>query len=32
MYIVINDLPKVENLKRAFPELYSERPVLVSAR
>jgi peptide-methionine (S)-S-oxide reductase len=32
MYIVINDLPKVENLKRAFPDLYSERPVLVSAR
>jgi peptide-methionine (S)-S-oxide reductase len=32
MYIVINDLPKVENLKRVFPDLYSERPVLVSAR
>jgi peptide-methionine (S)-S-oxide reductase len=32
MYIVINDLPKVENLKRAFPDLYTERPVLVSAR
>jgi peptide-methionine (S)-S-oxide reductase len=32
MYIVINDLPKVENLRRAFPDLYSERPVLVSSR
>ena len=28
-YIVINDLPKVENLKRIFPELYREEPVLV---
>jgi peptide-methionine (S)-S-oxide reductase len=27
-YIVWNDLPKVENLKRAFPTLYMERPVL----
>jgi len=26
-YIVINDLPKVENLKRVFPERYRERPV-----
>jgi peptide-methionine (S)-S-oxide reductase len=30
-YIVINDLPKVENLKRIFPELYREQPVLVLA-
>ena len=30
-YIVINDLPKVENLKRIFPELYREQPVLVMA-
>ena len=25
-YIVINDLPKVENLKKNFPELYKEKP------
>jgi peptide-methionine (S)-S-oxide reductase len=30
-YIVYNDLPKVENLKRLFPELYREEPVLVLA-
>jgi len=30
-YIVINDLPKVENLKRLFPELYHTTPVLVAA-
>ena len=30
-YIVINDLPKVENLKKIFPTAYSETPVLVSA-
>jgi len=30
-YIVWNDLPKVENLKRTFPALYAERPVLVGA-
>ncbi len=30
-YIVYNDLPKVENLKRLFPELYREQPVLVLA-
>ncbi|MER9599143.1 MULTISPECIES: peptide-methionine (S)-S-oxide reductase MsrA [unclassified Mesorhizobium] len=30
-YIVYNDLPKVENLKRLFPNLYSEKPVLVLA-
>jgi peptide-methionine (S)-S-oxide reductase len=29
-YIVINDMPKVENLKRLFPSLYREEPVLVS--
>jgi len=28
-YIVYNDLPKIENLKRLFPELYREKPVLV---
>lgn len=30
-YIVINDLPKVEALKRLFPDLYREDPVLVAA-
>jgi len=30
-YIVVNDLPKIENLKRLFPELYRADPVLVSA-
>ncbi len=29
-YIVINDLPKIENLKRLFPETYRADPVLVS--
>jgi peptide-methionine (S)-S-oxide reductase len=31
-YIQINDLPKVENLKRLFPDLYRPDPVLVAAR
>jgi peptide-methionine (S)-S-oxide reductase len=31
-YIVYNDLPKVENLKRLFPELYRDKPVLVMAK
>jgi peptide-methionine (S)-S-oxide reductase len=29
-YIVINDLPKVENLKRLFPESFRAEPVLVA--
>ncbi len=29
-YIVYNDLPKVENLKRLFPVAYREKPVLVA--
>jgi peptide-methionine (S)-S-oxide reductase len=29
-YIVYNDLPKIDNLKQLFPQLYSEKPVLVS--
>lgn len=29
-YIVYNDLPKIENLKKLFPGLYAEKPVLVS--
>jgi peptide-methionine (S)-S-oxide reductase len=28
-YIVYNDLPKIENLKRLFPRDYREKPVLV---
>jgi peptide-methionine (S)-S-oxide reductase len=31
-YIFFNDLPKIENLKRVFPELYRTTPVLVTAR
>jgi peptide-methionine (S)-S-oxide reductase len=27
-YIVYNDLPKIENLKRVFPEIYRDQPVL----
>ncbi|RUV75972.1 MAG: peptide-methionine (S)-S-oxide reductase [Mesorhizobium sp.] len=30
-YIVYNDLPKIENLKTLFPDLYREKPVLVLA-
>ena len=30
-YIVINDLPKIRNLERIFPELYRDEPVLVMA-
>jgi peptide-methionine (S)-S-oxide reductase len=30
-YIAYNDLPKVENFKRTFPDLYSGKPVLVNA-
>jgi peptide-methionine (S)-S-oxide reductase len=30
-YIYYNDLPKVENLKKLFPEVYREQPVLVRA-
>lgn len=29
-YIVYNDLPKIDNLKRLFPVLYRDDPVLVS--
>lgn len=29
-YIVINDLPKIEELKRYFPDLYRATPVLVA--
>ena len=30
-YIVYNDLPKIENVKRLFPSLTRSKPVLVSA-
>jgi len=29
-YIVIHDLPKIENLKRLFPDVYRAEPMLVS--
>jgi peptide-methionine (S)-S-oxide reductase len=32
MYILVNDLPKIGNLKRIYPELYRDTPVLVSTR
>jgi peptide-methionine (S)-S-oxide reductase len=31
-YIVYNDLPKIENLKRLLPDLYRPDPVLVGSR
>jgi len=31
-YIVINDLPKIRNLKQVFPDDYLERPVTAGAR
>jgi peptide-methionine (S)-S-oxide reductase len=31
-YIAMNDLPKVNNLRRLFPDLYLEQPTLVNAR
>jgi peptide-methionine (S)-S-oxide reductase len=30
-YIVFNDLPKIASLKRAFPQIYVDTPVLVAA-
>ena len=29
-YIVFNDAPKVENLKRMFPDAFRDKPVLVA--
>lgn len=29
LYIIYNDLPKIENLKVLFPDLYREKPILV---
>jgi peptide-methionine (S)-S-oxide reductase len=31
-YIVFNDLPKIENLKKVLPAMYQEKPVLTAAR
>jgi peptide-methionine (S)-S-oxide reductase len=31
-YIVVNDLPKIAALKHVYPELYREKPVMVTAR
>ncbi|NIF52964.1 peptide-methionine (S)-S-oxide reductase MsrA [Burkholderia sp. Ax-1724] len=31
-YIAINDMPKIVNLKRLFPNLYRDKPVLVEAQ
>jgi len=31
-YIVVNDLPKIVELKRLFPAVYQDKPVLVAAR
>jgi peptide-methionine (S)-S-oxide reductase len=28
-YIVYNDLPKIDNLKRFYPQLYRDKPVMV---
>jgi peptide-methionine (S)-S-oxide reductase len=30
-YIAMNDLPKVDNLKRLFPDLYLQQPMLVNS-
>ena len=30
-YIMINDLPKIDNLKRMFPDLYRPKPALVGS-
>jgi peptide-methionine (S)-S-oxide reductase len=32
MYIVVNDQPKIANLKTVYPALYREKPVMVSDR
>ena len=29
LYIEINDMPKIANLKRIYPALYSDKPVTV---
>ncbi|MGY6271558.1 peptide-methionine (S)-S-oxide reductase MsrA [Achromobacter denitrificans] len=30
MYIMVNDIPKIENLARMFPDRYRDKPVLVA--
>jgi peptide-methionine (S)-S-oxide reductase len=32
LYIVINDLPKIANLRRVYPELYNEKAAALSAK
>lgn len=32
LYIVVNDVPKVENLARTFPDWWRDKPVLVGAK
>ena len=32
LYIVINDVPKVENLAKTFPDWWQDKPVLVGAK
>jgi peptide-methionine (S)-S-oxide reductase len=29
-YIVVNDLPKVENLKKIWPDMWAEKPVMIT--
>jgi peptide-methionine (S)-S-oxide reductase len=31
LYIQVNDLPKIEHLKKLYPQLYRDRPVMVTA-
>ncbi|MGA9796939.1 MAG: peptide-methionine (S)-S-oxide reductase MsrA [Rhizomicrobium sp.] len=31
-YIVVNDLPKIANLKRIYPQMYRNQPVMVASR
>jgi peptide-methionine (S)-S-oxide reductase len=31
-YIVYNDLPKIESLKRELPDMFRDRPVLTASR
>ena len=30
-YIVVNDLPKIDALKRVYPDLYRETPVMLGS-
>ncbi len=31
-YIVVNDLPKIANLKHIYPQMYRDKPVMVASR